>query len=76
MSKPKIVLSKFLISKEFQNRLKLVAEHKDLFSKLEHLEKRYNIDKISDPAEALEIKKEIMDIQDRLKEILDKLSFC
>lgn len=60
---------------DFPERMKLVKEHETLSGNLEHLEKRYNIDKISDPAHAMEVKEEIEKAQKRLKEILDKLSF-
>jgi hypothetical protein len=60
---------------DFPHRIKLVKEHGDIVENLEHLERRYNIDKISDPAYAQEIKKEIKEAQDRVKEILEELSF-
>ena len=60
---------------DFPERMALVKEHEELVKKLEHLEKRYNIDKVSDPALALEVKEEIKKSQNRIKDILDKLSF-
>jgi hypothetical protein len=60
---------------DFPERMVLVKEHEGLVEKLKHLEKRYNIDRVSDPALALEVKEEIKKLQNRIKDILDKLSF-
>jgi len=69
------IAQKHLNSIDFQHRLKLTVEHGKLSKSLEHLERRYNIDKISDPVEAQEVKQEIEKIHIRLKEILADLSF-
>lgn len=74
MSFNRIALN-YVNSMEFQHRLKLVKEHEDISKRLSHLERRYNIDKISDPVEAKEVKQEIEKSYKRLKEILDELSF-
>ena len=63
------------LAMEFPERMKLVKEHEKLVDYLEHLEKRYNIDKLSDPQHAQEVKAEIKKAQDKIREILDKLSF-
>jgi hypothetical protein len=63
------------LAMEFPERMKLVNEHERLVEQLKHLEKRYNIDKISDSPHALEVKAEIRKAQNRIREILDKLSF-
>ena len=75
MDLKRVALNYSKLALEFPERIKLVKEHETLSGNLEHLEKRYNIDKISDPAHAIEVKEEIKKAQERLKEILDKLSF-
>jgi len=59
----------------FPDRMKLVKEHEGLVKDLEHLEKRYDMDKISDVSLAQEVKNEIEKKQDRIKKILEELSF-
>jgi hypothetical protein len=66
-------LSKIVL--DFPARMRLVDEHEKLAENLKHLEKRYNIDKVSDPEQAQEVKKEIEVAQNKIKEILEKLSF-
>lgn len=68
-------ISALKIALDFSNRMKLVKEHGELSDKLIFLQKRFDIDKISDKAHANEVMAEIKDVQDRLKKILGELSF-
>jgi len=63
------------LAADFPERMRLVKEHEELSKRLVFLEKRYNIDKISDPDQAKEVMEDIEKIQERIKEILEKLSF-
>lgn len=62
------------LSLDFNERMELVREYKDLGIQLEHLEKRFDIDKVSDTPEAREVEEEIKKIKNRSQEILEKLT--
>lgn len=59
---------------DFQERLELAREYKNLGIQLEHLMKRLDIDKVSDAPEAREVREEIEKIKKRTQEILEKLT--
>lgn len=63
------------VALNFSERMKLVKEYDQLSEKMNHLKKRLNIDKISDPSEAQEIKIELNLIQTQIDDILEKLTF-
>lgn len=63
------------VALNFSERMKLVKEYDQLSEKMNHLKKRFNIDKISDPSEAQEIKIELNLIQTQIDDILEKLTF-
>ena len=69
------VASKYLKRQalDFEIRMNLVKEFQELGSRLEHLEKRLKIDKLSDVPEAREVKEEIKRIKTRSQEILTRL---
>jgi hypothetical protein len=58
---------------ELGKRIELSKEYKALEEKLEHLNKRFDIDRISDTPEAREVAEEIGKTNGRLKEILKEL---
>lgn len=69
------MISILKIALDFSRRMNLVREYNSLSKKMEHLEWRFNIDKVSDPQEANEVKAELTQVQDQLKKILKELSF-
>jgi hypothetical protein len=59
---------------DFNKRLELAKEYQNLGERLLHLEKRFDIDKISDTPEAKEVKNEIDEIKKRSQKILEELT--
>jgi hypothetical protein len=68
--------SKYRVALNYSERMDLVKEHEDLLKNIKHLEYRHRyFESQTDPGEARKIEQAIKNSQDRIKEILEKLSF-